>query len=318
MADGQPVLPDRDRIRIAEAHRLFDALGDRVWPGWDKAPFAILLVTPDHEFLIGHPAPSDDFESLGEDPVLKKSVLVRKRTYPTGYLATFPAVGGVPTIVVGQAENTSAETSVPWLVTVLHEHFHQMQYSRPGYYAGVDALDLSGGDESGMWMLDYAFPYDDPEVAAHFADLSKALLDALRATEGPDFERRFAAYLEARVGLRSILEAADARYLAFQLWQEGIARYTEIRLAELASESYEPGPELRNLSDFTSFEDVARSLRDRIDSELESARLGQARRTAFYAVGAAEGLLLDRARPGWQERYFDQAFTLDGHFGERE
>src|SRR5437764_6812404 len=34
-ADAQaPAIPDVDRVRIAEAFRLADARGDRVWPGW--------------------------------------------------------------------------------------------------------------------------------------------------------------------------------------------------------------------------------------------------------------------------------------------
>jgi len=46
-----------DRTRIAEAYRLADKLGDRLWAGWSKTPFAVLLVTSDREFLIRHPAP---------------------------------------------------------------------------------------------------------------------------------------------------------------------------------------------------------------------------------------------------------------------
>jgi len=45
-AQNQPVLSAIDRTRLAEAFRL-DQIGERVWPGWSKAPFAVLLVTPD-------------------------------------------------------------------------------------------------------------------------------------------------------------------------------------------------------------------------------------------------------------------------------
>src|SRR3954453_19320793 len=88
-----PALRDIDRVRLAEAFRLADALGNRVWPDWDKAPFAVLLVTPQHEFLIRHPKPSDDFAPAGEDAVLKHKVSVRKRKFGPDLLATFPAVG---------------------------------------------------------------------------------------------------------------------------------------------------------------------------------------------------------------------------------
>jgi hypothetical protein len=51
-------LPETDRIRLAEAFRIAEALGNRVWSGWDKAPFAVLLVTPQNESLVRHPRPS--------------------------------------------------------------------------------------------------------------------------------------------------------------------------------------------------------------------------------------------------------------------
>src|SRR6266853_554454 len=78
-AQTSPALPEIDRIRIAEAFRLADSLGNRIWPDWDKAPFAVLLVTPEHEFLIRHPKPSEDFTPVGDDAVLGHKVWTRKR-----------------------------------------------------------------------------------------------------------------------------------------------------------------------------------------------------------------------------------------------
>jgi hypothetical protein len=43
-------------------------------------------------------------------------------------------------------------------------------------------------------------------------------------------------------------------------------------------------------------------------------RLDRSKRDAFYAFGAAEGLVLDRARSDWRKRYFEKKFSLDGHF----
>ncbi len=43
-------------------------------------------------------------------------------------------------------------------------------------------------------------------------------------------------------------------------------------------------------------------------------QLDKVKRTAFYAVGAAEGLVLDRANPGWRKQYFEEKFSLDPHF----
>ena len=87
--ETKPALFPIDRTRLAEAFSLGDRVGDRVWPQWRKAPFAVLLVTPEFEFLIRHPKPSSDFTSLGYDAVLKGEVYYRRRT-PAIYMATFP------------------------------------------------------------------------------------------------------------------------------------------------------------------------------------------------------------------------------------
>jgi hypothetical protein len=313
-SQAPPRLPDVDRIRIAEAFRLADALGNRLWPDWDRAPFAVLLVTPDHEFLIRHPKPSDDFTPGGEDTALKGKVWRRPRKHPSHFLATFPAVGGIPTVVIGQAENTEAKTSTRWVITLLHEHFHQLQYSQPRYYADVDALGLARGDSTGMWMLNYPFPYARSEVKEHFAVMSRALAEALRARQRPDFGDKLAAYVETRKRFRSLLKSDEYKYFAFQVWQEGIARYTEYHLAEWAAAGYKPSKDFQELKDYRTFGDVARDLLSGMEKELGSVQLDKAKRTVVYNLGAAEGLVLDRARPGWRERYFEEKFSLDKHF----
>lgn len=307
----KPTLPETDRTRLAEAFRLGDQLGDRIWPGWSKAPFAVLLVTPEHEFLIRHPQPSADFVKLGYDDKLKSDVSFRKRTMSPGFLATFPAIRGsmVSTIVVGQAENTFVKTSTPWVVTLLHEHFHQLQDSQPNFYRDVNALNLARGDESGMWMLNYAFPYDRVEVQEHFVAMSKFLAAAVRS---PRRERtkRVADYLVAREKFRQLVAGDDYKYLAFQFWKEGIARYTEYRIAQLAFKSYRPTKEYRALSDYQSFADFAQTTYEGIFRQLLTQKLAESKREVVYSFGAAEGLLLDLTKPGWRAKYFSQKFDL--------
>ena len=306
-------LPDADRTRIGEAIRLAALVGNRIWPDWEKAPFAILLITSEHEFLVRHPNPSNDFVSIGEDSVLKEIVWFRKRQFSPNLLATFPAVGGVPTIVIGQPQNTDARTSARWVITLLHEHFHQLQNSQPGYYAGVESLGLSRGDQTGIWMLNYAFPYEAAEAKNHFAAMCRSLLNAMRARNGDDLISKTAAYVHAKKRFKSLLTSDDYKYFTFQLWQEGIARYTECKVAEMAAR-FKPSREFHSLNDSTSFKAEATRIRRDIEHELGTVQLDRAKRTAFYAVGAAEGLLLDRMNPGWRERYFKDRFSLDGHF----
>lgn len=313
---SSPRIPDADRIRIAEAFRMADQLRAKLWKRWDATPFVLLLVTPDHEFLIRHPRPTAEFTFLEYDSLLRSDVYYRGRVNQTNLLATFPAVGGLPTIVVGQAENTQAKRSTRWVITLLHEHFHQFQQSQPDYYPSVRDLDLSRGDQSGMWMLNYSFPYDSTEVSLQFQLLSRRLRETLLSPD-PEFIVYLNRYIELRSEFNRQLQQSDYRYFSFQLWQEGIARYTELKAVELITAEYEPTEAFRNLGDFLSFKEESRGIRFEILSQLRSMRLKESRRSAFYAFGAAEALLLDRAAPGWQEHYFSRRFYLESLFPKR-
>jgi hypothetical protein len=306
-----PPLREIDRVRLAEAFRLAEAVGDKIWPEWSKAPFAVLLVTPEWEYLIRHPRPMKDFTLLGEDQLLQSKVWYRKRTQRVDFLATFPLGGLPPTIVIGQAENTQAKTSTRWVVTLLHEHFHQLQWHSPRYMAEVDGLNLAGGDQTGMWMLNYPFPYGEEPVRKHFAVMSQALMAALKARGTPAFATKVASFLQERRKFREMLKPADFKYASFQFWQEGIARYTEWHVANFAAEQYQPSKEFQALSDFVPFAQERERIMKGIEKELTDPKLEQRKRELFYPFGAAEGFLLDQAQLKWRERYLTEKFFLD-------
>jgi hypothetical protein len=98
------------------------------------------------------------------------------------------------------------------------------------------------------------------------------------------------------------------------MWQEGISRYTEYRIAKLAAGSYRPSKAFRMLNDYKSFDEVADDIRVGILAELTSVKLAESKRTIFYALGAGEGLLLDRVNPRWRQRYLVDKFYLDKYF----
>ena len=315
-AQDKPSIRQTDRTRLAEAFRLGDQIGDQIWPEWRKAPFAVLLVTPDYEFLIRHHQPSADFTRIGYDALLKSDVFYRKRNFSASFLATFPAVGGsmISTIVVGQAENTWVKTSTPWVVTLLHEHFHQLQDSQPNFYADVNALGLAHGDQTGMWMLNYAFPYDRKDVQDQFALTSKLLADAIRDISSKraqkESDAKVRAFLQAQQKFQAMLAPDDYKYIAFQFWKEGIARYTEYQVARWAAAKFRPSKEFAALKDYRSFADVMRRTYEGIFKQLETQQLGVSKREVVYSYGAAEGLLLDKIKPRWRNRYFVEKFDL--------
>jgi hypothetical protein len=299
---------EQDRVRLAEARRLADRLGERLWPGWGRTPFPVLLVGDSTEVLVGHSRPTGDFVRLADDPALGGEVRARPRRFSPTLLATFPAVGGIPTVVVGSAGATG-KSSTAWVLTLLHEHFHQWQYSQPDYYPGVSRLDLAQGDTTGQWMLDYPFPYDSAPVQRAMRSLAAALARALEAQPN---DRRVALgnAVAARDTLRSRLTDADYRYLEFQLWQEGTARFIEYAAARAAAGAGQPSAAFRMLPDYESYDTAAERARRTLQRELEQLDLPRQRRIAFYPVGAAVAMVLDRTRPDWKRAYGRRPFAL--------
>ena len=301
LAEGQtaPRLSQPDRLRLAEAFRLAERMRSEVWPGWQRTAMAVLLVTDSTEFLVGHPRPTSEFAPLGQDSVLGHEVRARPRRFPPTLLATFPAVGGIATIVVGTAERTG-KSSAEWVLTLLHEHFHQWQSSLPDYYARATALGLARGDTTGQWMLDYPFPYDSAPVQHAVKELATAL------GRGESME----TVGRQRQALRSILSPDDNRYLEFQLWQEGVPRYVEIAAAEAAAGAGDPSEAFRRLPDYEPYADLADRLRRDLDRQLAELSLARERRVAFYSLGAALALLLERSDESWKARYQQDLFSL--------
>lgn len=307
-------LSQTDKTRIAEAFQLRERFADKIWKGWKKTPFSILLITPQNEFLINHSKPSQDFTKINYDKDLKTDILRRKQNFNPSFLATFPAVNGISTVVVGQAENTWVKTSTPWTVTLLHEHFHQFQNTQPNYYAEVNSLDLANGDTTGMWMLNYPFPYSEKIIQEKFAKLSGALANLLENSGKKIPKEKIDQYLALRKDFQNSLNEKDYRYFSFQLWQEGVARYSEYRVAKIASENYKPSVEFVKLKDFTSYRNVAEKIYQSIIKGLKTTNLAEYKRESFYPFGAGEALLLDKVNPKWQRKYNLQKFYLEKYF----
>ena len=300
LAAQTPTLSSADRARLEEVSRML-SVRKQIWKGWERTSLTILLVTDSVEYLLGHTKAGQGFSRSRRDSLLGKNVWTRSRVFAPTLLATFPAVGGMPTIVVGTAEHTG-KSSTEWVLTLLHEHFHQWQYSRRNYYRRVAKLDLSGGDSTGAWMLNYPFPYDSAAVESAAKGFAQAVSSA---PDAPPQKRKraIAAVVRARAALANQLTPAENRYLEFQLWQEGVARYIEYKAASMADRVGAPAAAFRVLPDFESYQFAAQRVALALRRELDGFDLRQNRRVSFYPLGAALALLLDATRPNWKRQY---------------
>ena len=318
-ADGPPSIPD-DLLPLVEASlELVETVSGDLFPGLAQAPLNLLLLTEGVEFYLSDTAPAErySFQRVAGS-VGTRNIYVRGNHYDLSYLATFPAVG-VPTIVMGTPENTG-RTHLGWALIMVHERFHTLQATLPGFSEGVRGLDLAGDDESGMWMLNYDFPYDDPEIGALFYTMSQSLASARRglvevAYGGAEaLAQKVEDYLTKKAAFRAGLSDADYRYFEFVVWREGMARYVQsLTPIALMRRHYDSDGFGGNVRAALTLEAVRLNELSQVNL-LSPNALRSLRREIFYAVGHYEGLLLDEIAPGWQDRYAGEMFSTDSYF----
>ena len=169
-------------------------------------------------------------------------------------------------------------------------------------HVALVALGLSGGDTSGMWMLNYEFPYADQAVELRYERLTNALAKALDARGTGNFAHSLRDVKARWRELRENLSEEDYRYLQFQWWQEGVARYVELKVAERAASVSCVGGSAH------------RDVLSKMMNSLKDPSLTEQKRVAFYAAGAAIALLLDETSPHWKTDYLDRPFSIETYF----
>lgn len=274
---------------VARTRAFASGMGETLWPGYGSAPFGFLLLEAEKEVLLCQPGEPRGFTFEGVDEASGCKRWSRPRTkMPATFLAAMPLLGPPASIVMGTPESTGRSPAA-WQRTILHEHFHQWQWAQPDHYARVDRLDLKGGDETGMWMLNFPFPYDEAAVGDAHAKASIALADAVDSRGRPHFLSAFDRYLEARRQFSAAVSPRDWRYLELQLWQEGTARWTEIQLGKIY-----PDAEVR---------ESALALEKTTLAELRKPNMQERKREFAYAYGAGEAMLMSACGPAWREAY---------------
>ena len=284
---SEPDIPAAVTELIAGA-RADAAAGNALWPGYAEAPFGFLYVDPRGEVLLCDDREPAGFKSAPRNERLDCPVAVGPSSWRKPSLLAAMPVFGPPSVVVMGPPEASGRSAELWRLTVLHEHFHQWQSALPRYYERVAELDLANGDETGMWMLNYPFPYDSPGTGAVFKHAARLLKDAVEADEA-NLVSAVRAYLDTRKVLEHSVADVDWRYYEFQLWQEGVARWSEIAIGEM---SIDPATALE-----------ARMRRQQTLNALEDIDLATGRRETAYAFGAAEAMLLERIDPDWRGCY---------------
>ncbi|PHR63187.1 MAG: hypothetical protein COA47_00805 [Robiginitomaculum sp.] len=282
---------------LAEGRQIAQRYGNQLWPGFSQTRFDVLLVTQQQELLFCAKNRPDGFEPWRFDPETSCPVYIRKPgQFSPKTQVTLHLDGSGPTIVMGEPQSLE-DNPAAWLATLWHEHFHQYQMSRLRFQNRPDQTD--------------PFSYSNPVPAKVLTTLSRQLAEILRQ---PDRKTRLhlaQAYATNRTELLSHLSDPDQTYLEFQLWQEGVARYTELAMAEFAA-----GSTVQIGDTPHDFAALAANLRRRVLQVLSDPEPMRHQRVLFYSIGAAEALVLDEINPHWRSSYLTYPFALKNHFAK--
>jgi hypothetical protein len=187
---------------------------------------------------------------------------------------------------------------------VVHEAFHVYQARlAPRRLEAAEAAHRLGDP---YWAVDETMRQAWKEEAGL---LSKAV--AANSEEGARLLAR--QFLEVRQQRRQgvNLSAELVDYERWLEWEEGLAKYVEIKILQLAYEtaSYRPLPELEADPDFKEYRGFKRRWsQENIQLKMQAGQAGDSR---FYQTGLAMAYLLDRLSPDWKASAFSDGVFLE-------
>lgn len=340
-------LSDLDKARIAEIYQLRQTLGHKAWSGWGEADIPIIVYNYAYVYLIGYEDPpagwlkvpqreprGNAWEELPGESIEGYAV----------YRALLPETGQTPqafTVLVGERYAASLPTRpamrakmaeefrgmlpdgiselLPYTVAadlflrnseayvggVLHEGFHAFQ--------GMQAPEKFDAANWATIRHEGSYPVEDEA----FRDAWQAELNLLKAAVQADDEKeaaelagQFLAQREARRAAAD-LSAELIDYERQLEWLEGLAFYTELEMLRLAHSHSEYRP-VEGMGEDPEF-DGYQTFETRWQQEVNQIALmaGNKGNVRFYYSGMAQGVLLDRLRPGWKEEIFAEAIFLE-------
>lgn len=309
----------KDAALINEAYRVQKLFGNELWKGWADLQIPILYITGEKEFAINFPKKMSGFEPISSPFLTEKNIQVRKRVFEKGLMASFD-IEGIDTVVIGSPTNIKRLPS-HWVLTAIHEMFHVYQTSH-GSNQKIKTLRL-GSETDAAWQLNFPFPYKDENLMRLIHLQSYPIYLGITDKEDADANYNLDIALDAIKVYRNFLKMQLAegeqnyQYSKFQEWSEGIARYTEYKMAEMIAKSdYQPSLTFQRLKEFKNYKELWEEKYKNEIFLIKHAGQAMRSRTTFYYLGLGKGLLLDRLMPNWKSFYFKEDIWLDDLLSE--
>ncbi|MDQ1470224.1 MAG: hypothetical protein QOJ99_1704, partial [Bryobacterales bacterium] len=273
-------LSPRDAAIIEEAYNVWFSVVDGIWPGASQVFAPMVYIGEQYEYAIGFAGQLTGFTNAGSLGTSQRRVQLRLRTLAPDLAASFPSEG-TPAVVIGSPEGLGKGAG-QWVLTASHEMFHVFQAAQ-GMRERVTSLDI-GPQNDASWHLTFPFPYGDSDVMRLIHLQGYLLWLAFTGPDMADARYNVSAALDTLSVYRSRLDqmrpdGKDYRYSVFQEWNEGVAAYTEFRIAQVAgSRAYQPTKPFSTLPGFQSYEELWKQVyQDRVYLVKHAGRAAKSR-----------------------------------------
>ncbi len=299
-------LTPQDKGQLQEFLRVKDVFGRRIWPGLDTADVPVIQHNGAYAFLVGHPAPPPPWAAVDDD-TFAGGIYYRRPAETTQafairvgdlWAASLDTLAHMNLSMKNEIrKNVPPEKITPFLLktmeitpswhvaALIHEALHAFQakdrFSR--FQRSTAAYSMEG-----------QYPFVKSPFTESWNAEGMALASALLEKEGAKRLSFIERFLNIRETRRTVASLA-AELVAFERdleWLEGLAKYAELRICDLASTDTDE-EKARSYS-------TARS-RLRMDFFSRLRKLGEISGDGrFYLSGAAQAMLLDLIRPEWK------------------
>jgi hypothetical protein len=293
-----PKLRHEDVEVITEAYHLWKTKGDKVWEGWSEIKMPFIYKKEHYEYWIDFPVTANDVGQFVEK-INGLDVYGQAISGQNGFAASMD-VNNVQAVVLSSPKITGM-TKEEWIIAAIHEMFHVYQGAEIDRKK-INDLEIGYGKDA-SWMLNYPFPYGDTSLntISHmqgYLSFNIYRSDSFRDNMYDCFLLKdvltlYKNYIIGRYGNEN-----DYKYSVFQQSIEGVAKYTEIKMAEIAGTDYVP------LNQDIHFTDV---YTNQINVVRHCGK-GTGGRLTFYYLGLGMCLVLDKIAPDWKNSYFSAAW----------
>lgn len=294
-----PKLQKEDVEVITESFNLWKTKGENVWKGWTKINIPFIYKKENYEYWINFPSSlkqKGKFVGKVNNMNVYGQVINNKNA-----AAATEDIYNINAVILSSPKILEM-TKEEWIITAIHEMFHIYQDSDKTYQNKIRNLDLAYGNDA-SWMLDFPFPYKDSSLKT-ISHMQGYLL--YKIYQSGDFqENMYDCFLLKDVlslYKNEIIQAygtdKNYKYSIFQQSVEGVAKYTEIKMAEIAATDYTPlSPKIHFTDIYTNQINV-----------IKHCGKGTGGRLTFYYLGLGKCLVLDKINPQWKDSYFNTAW----------